>query len=176
MKNVVCVLVITLLSACSSQPIVIDRIPFDLSEFQALARAGNATVKGQAFLRTTDGEIHYPQKEQARLNPKTSYSEQWYQVNYLDRQNIAKPDPRYLDYVYKVDFDPQGHFVFNNIPPGDYYLSAPIFWFNEVAMEDGSVLLKRQGSFICIEVHVEDGDVQVANITTDRPVEVALSQ
>lgn len=175
MKYVINFLALTLLTACSSQPIVIERLPFDLSEYQALAKNGNATVTGQAYIKTIDGKVYYPKKEQARLNPVTSYSKQWYEVNYLSRQNIAKPDPRYLDYVYKTDFGEQGQFTFTNIPAGDYYISAPIFWFNEINMEDGSIMLKRQGSFICFKIHVEADSTIVTNITIEQPIDVALS-
>jgi len=175
MKKVVYSLALLFSTACTHQPIVIERVPFKLSEFANLARTGDATVTGQAYIKTANGRIHYPENVDVRLNPKTSYSTQWYEVNYLGKQNISDADPRYLEYVYKVPVGNEGRFSFNNIPAGDYYISAPVFWFEKIPKEDGSILLQRRGSFICYELHVDKGNTVVANITTEQAVKVASS-
>ena len=174
MKTVFYILGAMLSTACAQQTVVIQRVPFNPSEYSSLARTGTATVTGQAYIKTPDGHVHYPHKAQARLNPKTTYSQQWYEINYLGRQNIAIADPRYLAYVYMVDFGANGQFTFRNIPAGDYYLSAPIFWFDELSQPDGSILLKRRGAFICYEVHVEEGNTLVTNITAEQVADLAL--
>jgi hypothetical protein len=52
------VLVITLISACASlPPESVSRIPFPENEYQALARTGNAVIRGQAFLKTRGGDV-----------------------------------------------------------------------------------------------------------------------
>lgn len=175
MRNVFYLGLLVLVTACARQPILIERIPFDIAEFSSLEKAGDATVTGQAFITAGDGKIYYATKAQARLNPKTTYSKQWYDVHYMERKNIADADPRYLEYVHKVDIKEEGRFTFNNIPAGDYYISAPIFWIDEIKMKDGSVLLKRQGSFICFEVQVKEGNILVTNITNKRSTDIALS-
>lgn len=166
---------VLLITACASGPEVIQRIPFNSAEFASLPTRGSATVKGQAYIKTSAGELYYPRGEQARLNPVTSYSKQWYEVNYLANKNIADADPRYLEYVYKAGFDHEGNFQFNNIPAGSYYLSAPIFWMEEIKNDDGSVLMKRQGMFVCQEIHVGDGVIMVKNIAAELPLNVATS-
>lgn len=166
---------VLLLSACAAKPEIIQRIPFNPTEFADLPSSGTATVMGQAFVAGADGIQHYPQNEHARLNPVTSYSRQWYEVNYLAKKNIADADPRYLEYVYKVEFDGQGRFRFHNIPAGDYYISAPIFWMQEIKMADGSILMKRQGMFICKELHVDEGKTVVTEITAKHAVNMASS-
>ena len=175
MKNVFYLVLLVMLTACAQQPTVIERIPFNVAEFSSLKKIGNATVTGHAFIKARDGKIYYAEKVQARLNPITTYSRQWYDVHYKEKIRITDADPRYLKYVYKADIDTEGRFTFNNIPAGDYYLSAPIFWVDEIKMADGSVLLKRQGSFICFEIHVERGNTLVTNITNQRTADVALS-
>ncbi|MDH5447035.1 MAG: hypothetical protein OEY52_15920 [Gammaproteobacteria bacterium] len=175
MKKLLILTSILLASACASKPELIQRIPFNMAEYAELPAKGTATVTGQAYLKTADGTIHYPKNEKARLNPVTSYSKQWYQVHYIERKSITKADPRYLEYVYKVDFDEQGRFNFNNIPEGSYYISAPIFWMEEIKMEDGSILMKRHGAFVCQEIHVKEGETLVMNITRDQTVKVATS-
>lgn len=175
MKKFVYLGFVLLLAACAGQPEIVKRIPFNPHEFAQLPTTGTATVTGQAFITGSDGRQYYPHGEQARLNPITSYSRQWYQVHYLDRKNIGDADPRYLEYVYKAEFTQQGRFTFQNIPAGDYYLSAPIFWLEEIKMKDGSILMKRQGAFICREIHVEEGKTTVTNITAVQAVNMAAS-
>lgn len=170
MKFIVLTASILIATACASKPEIINRIPFNPVEFAKLPTSGTAIVTGQAFLKTADGKIYYPQRENARLNPKTSYSKQWYEVNYIGKKNITKADPRYLDYIYKSSMDKKGRFTFKKIPGGDYYISAPIFWMKEIKMEDGTILMKRQGAFICHEIHVDDGQTVVTNITSTQPV------
>ncbi|MDH5407184.1 MAG: hypothetical protein OEY00_01085 [Gammaproteobacteria bacterium] len=165
-----------LVSACSTKPITVDRIAFNEVEFTSLAAQGTTSISGTAFIVDAQGEKHFPSNAQARLNPKTSYSRQWYEVNYLNQQNIADADPRYLKYVRKADIDARGNFSFENIPAGNYYISAPVFWMKEFKLEDGSVFLKRMGAFVCYEIQVEQGKDMIVQITTDNPFDVVLSE
>ena len=175
MKKLVTLLAVIFISACARTPVMIERIPFNEAEFLALPASGSATVTGKAFIKTTEGTIHFAQNEQVRLNPKTSYSQQWYEVNYLGNTNITDADPRYLNYVRKATVDEKGIFTFSNVPAGDYYISVPVFWFNDIKMEDGSIYKQRLGKFICYEIHVVEGQTTVAEITTSKPFNVALS-
>ena len=175
MNKLLCLICLLLLSACAGKPVIIERIPFNPGEYADRPSSGTAVVIGQAFIKAADGKVYYPKNEQARLNPVTSYSKQWYEVNYLARQNIADADPRYLSYVYKADFDQEGRFKFQNLPAGDYYISAPIFWMEETKLADGSILMKRQGRFICKEIHIDEGQTLVANISAEQPLNLAAS-
>ena len=175
MKKLTIILAILFVSACARTPVIVERIPFNETEFLALPSSGTATVTGKAFIKTTTGNIHFAKNAEVRLNPKTSYSRQWYKVNYLGRTNIADADPRYLGYVRKVRADENGRFTFNDVPAGDYYISAPVFWFKDIKLEDGSIYKQRLGKFICFEIHVEEGQTTIAQITTPRPFNVALS-
>jgi len=163
------------ISACSIQPVLIERVTFNPDEFQALPTSGTASITGEAFIIDVSGKKHFPINAKARLNPKTSYSKQWYEVNYLNRYNIGAADPRYLKYVRKTDIGEDGHFSFKNIPAGDYYISAPIFWMKEYKLEDGSVLLKRTGAFVCYEIRVEDDKAMLVQITTGQDFNVVSS-
>ena len=175
MKNLYYLAGILLLSACASGPEIVQRIPFDLAEYADLPSSGNANVTGQAFIKASDGTLHYPDNAKARLNPVTSYSKQWYEVNYLKRKNISLADPRYLEYVYKAEFDKEGHFSFSHIPAGKYYVSAPIFWMVETKQADGSILMKRHGRFICQEILVAEGQTLVTRLSAEQTVNVASS-
>ena len=127
MRKFVYLISLLLITACASKPEIVQRIPFDLAEYANLPSQGTASVEGQAYIKAVDGSIYYPKNEMARLNPITSYSKQWYRVHYQERKNITRADPRYLEYVYKADFDQESRFKFHNIPKGSYYISTPIF-------------------------------------------------
>jgi hypothetical protein len=175
MKNLFYLTGMLLISACASRPEIVQRIPFDLAEYASLPSQGKASVTGQAYIKAADGSIRYPSHEMARLNPVTSYSRQWYEVNYLKRKNISLADPRYLEYVYKADFDSEGRFSFSNIPAGQYYVSAPIFWMVETRQDDGSIIMKRHGTFICQEISVEEGKTLVTTLSAEQAVNMASS-
>lgn len=175
MKHIIILVIAIFVSACASNVIeTIERIQFNVNEYKALPKTGQFIIKGKAFLKTTDGEIKFPENYFVRLNPKTSYSEQWYNVNYVGHKNIGVADPRYFDYVYKTKTDKNGNFKFKNIPAGEYYISAPIFWMKEIPQEDGSIYQRRLGKFICYEIIVKGDNVKVINITTEKPLNVSL--
>jgi len=45
----------------------------------------------------------------------------------------------------------------------------------EIKMEDGSILMKRHGAFVCQEIYVKEGETLVMDITRDQTVKVATS-
>lgn len=167
MKNLLILLFVVFVAACSTVKVeVVKRVPFPVSEYDSLPKkgSGTATVTGKAFVEY-NGKIFYTlEKEFVRLNPKTSYSKQWYEVNYVNHDNIADADKRYFEYIYKTKPDSNGVFRFENIPEGTYYLSAPIYWDEETNNPDGSKTIRSLVIFICREVVVNDGQFHVYNI------------
>lgn len=164
MKYLHIVFISLLMVACASPPTIVPRIEFDHAEFEALPKSGTATVVGRAYIRTGDGQIYVPAQAHIRLNPKTSYSKQWYEVNYLQKRPIADADPRYLAHVRKVQPDGNGLFTFHDVPPGKYYLSAPIYWTEQATDTTGAVRLRRTGAFVCQEITVRRGAVVTADV------------
>lgn len=167
MKNLLILLFVVFVAACSATlPPVVDRISFPVSEYDSLPKkgSGSATVAGMVFIEY-NGKIFYIEKgEFVRLNPKTSYSKQWYDVNYINHDNIADADERYFEYIYKTKPDGNGIFRFENVPEGTYYLSAPIYWDEETNNPDGSKTIKSFVIFICREIDVKNGGFYIYNI------------
>lgn len=130
MKNII--LGITLgavLTGCVAPTPAVQRVPFPEAEYAALAkRTGTGVVTGQAFLKTRGGDVKYGAGEEVYLQPATSYSDQWFNVNYLGQQTLADGDPRSAQGRLATQSDGTGSFTFKNVPPGDYYVSTAVTW------------------------------------------------
>lgn len=160
MKKLLVTICVLLLSACSSlnKAQVVERIAFPANEYESLNKAGNATVSGQVFMKTRGGDIKYGAGSTVWLNPKTSYSDQWYSVTLSNRfqvegfgvKRLSDPDSRAADYIIHTQADGFGNFTFNNVPSGDYYLVSGVTW----EAPGGS----RQGGYIVKIISVKDGD------------------
>jgi hypothetical protein len=171
MKRLICCIVVALY-ACGCETAVppVARIPFPEEEYAALPKTGTGIVKGQAFLRTRGGDVKTAAGSEMRLNPVTSYSQQWYSVNYeayLLRQGTAgpvlgPPDPRLAKYILLTTGDGEGRFEFKNVPPGDYYLVTEVWW--EAPAGSGAYLV-RQGGPIVKRITVKNGEEQNVILT-----------
>jgi len=105
-----------------------SRVPFPAAELAGLPLKGDNTVTGRVFLIDQLEEEQIGAGLEVTLEPVSSYSDQWYEVAYLANRSLRKADPRYANYVLRVEADEQGIYKFNNVAPGDYYLSTPFLW------------------------------------------------
>lgn len=131
----------------------IPRIAFPIQEYKALAKTGTGIVEGQAFLRTRGGDVKVGAGSSVILNPRTSYSDQWYQVNYLQRRPMEMADYAQVEYHIETIADAEGRFSFSNVPPGQYYATTKITWEAPVGY-NGSLML--QGDWISKRIIVKD--------------------
>ncbi|MCJ0804021.1 hypothetical protein [Vibrio vulnificus] len=160
MRRILAIITIALLSACSmtSKTQIIERITFPAHEYEALNKTGNATVSGQVFMKTRGGDIKYGAGSKVWLNPKTSYSDQWYSVTLSNRfqvdglgfKKLSDADSRLSGYIIDTQADGFGNFTFNNVPAGEYYLTSGVTW----EAPGGSL----QGGLVVKLVSVNDGD------------------
>jgi len=120
---VVIILSTMLLAGCATQ-----RIPFPAAELSALNMAGDKTVNGRIFLIDQFEEEQVGAENTITLEPVSSYSNQWYEVNYLRNKPLKKADPRYEKHVLRTTADSEGKFIFKNVAAGNYYLSGPVSW------------------------------------------------
>jgi hypothetical protein len=104
----------------------VPRIPFPVSEYNRLARVGKGTVKGQIYV--TDGYDRkvYGRATRLYLNPKTSYSDQWYKESYIGGRKMQKADDRLFNYLRFTSSDANGNFAFYGVPSGSYYLIGTV--------------------------------------------------
>ncbi len=134
----------TLLSGCATYQQPVSRMPFPEQEYQSLQRSGNATIRGQAFLKTRGGDVKTAAGNEVFLNPVTSYSIEWYEKAFLGRMNLEPNDSRLDRYIKTQTADGSGRFTFKNVPPGDYFVTSVIQW--EVPTGYQGALEKTGGS------------------------------
>jgi len=104
----------------------VARIAFPVSEYNRLARFGKGTIKGQIYV--TDGYDRkvYGKATRLYLNPKTSYSDQWYRESYIGGRKMQKADDRLFNYLRFTSSDAKGNFAFYGVPSGRYYLIGTV--------------------------------------------------
>ena len=56
-------------------------------------------------------------------------------------------------YIITTQADGSGNFRFENVPPGDYYLTSDVIWQVPV----GAYMSSQQGGFISERITVENG-------------------
>ena len=131
-------------------PPSVERIPFPQEEYDALPTEGTGIVRGQAFLKTRGGDVKTAAGESVRLNPVTSYSQQWFDISYSGSGRMAPSDPRNDNYIITTIADGDGRFVFKNVPPGEYFLGAFISWY--------AGGYRNEGGYVATKISVSDGD------------------
>ena len=139
-------------SGCVSK---IKRIPFPIEEYNVLSKTGNASLTGQAFMKTLGGDVKYAAGCDILLSPITSYSQQWYNESYLLNKPIEDPDPQLYEYTYKTLGDAEGRFAFNNIPEGNYYLITTIIWYTATGF---NYSLEPQGGTIAEKIYLKENE------------------
>src|SRR4029077_12319054 len=100
--------------------------PFNEADYQPFAGNGTATITGQAFLKAANGAVKLGAGDTGSLIPVTPYTTEAMAAF----QSFGSPplDPRLQRFIRKVIADGGGHFAFQNIPAGRYYVQCPIFW------------------------------------------------
>lgn len=122
-RHLVAVFVVLLLAGCATQ-----RISFPEAEYVGLHLSGDKSLKGSVFLIDQLEEKQIGAGSEVTLEPVTSYSDQWFEVCYLQDKSIRKPDQRYNRYVMRTVADDEGGFLFSGVAPGEYLLTGHQFW------------------------------------------------
>lgn len=172
-------------SSAPPQPPLSIQAPFKEQEFGPYEKKkkGTASISGQAFLVTRGKDVKYQPGEMVALVPKTSYTGEWFE-KYVQKQGscafarseddealskdqkecglpmhiffVFLADERLSPYVRFTRSSPSGHFWFNKVPPGTYFITTVITW--KVGL-NGPVT----GGLAWSVVEVEPGE-QVANV------------
>lgn len=123
-RSLALILLVLLLSGCGG----IQRVPFPENELAALNLHGNAEISGKLFLIDQFEEEQVGEEITVVLEPVSPYSDQWYEVKYLQDKSIAQADPRYEKYLKRVQTDKEGKYSISGIAPGDYLLTGTVIW------------------------------------------------
>ena len=104
-----------------------ERMAFPAEEYARIKKRGYSTVTGIIYVENSNsGEKIMGQKVKLWLNPVTSYSNQWYEQDYLAGYKLSKIDKRIFNYM-KLEYSKlNGSFRFSGVPRGDYYLVGSV--------------------------------------------------
>ena len=131
------------------------RVRFDESELAAYRGSGSGTVTGLLAVRSSDGAEHVGNfggsmaGVHVTLIPVTAYTKEMVEREIGNGENLGASDLRFQKYVRVTKTDPNGSFVFNEVPAGDYFVSGLGEW-----IEFGE--FKYQ--WACDRVTVRDGE------------------
>jgi hypothetical protein len=114
-------------SSCQAPPYQ-RTAPFDPGEYAPYERSGTASISGQAFMKTRGGDVKYGAGNDVYLNPRTTYSTEWYEHAVKLQQRLSPPDERTEKYSKVVTADGEGRFTFAGLPAGTYYIACSISW------------------------------------------------
>lgn len=142
MKKFIYFIIVTFLISCAHQlPQVTLINKFHKDEAIDLLSKGTSTIKGSALLRQQGGGVVTCAGNDVRLNPVTPYSSEriraiynnsdkgYFEFNHPTMGGFTNPDPDYETYgTRKTTCDAQGYFSFDNVKPGEYYVTTEISW------------------------------------------------
>lgn len=138
---------ILILSAC------VERAPatvsFSVAEAAFIKKPGTGVITGHAFRTKPSGVVVNGAGEVVRLLPATAYTRERFRNLYGTRKYVAhrayprddNPDPAYAEYTRTTKAEANGRFVFENVAPGEYFVTTQVIWGDEDALfrEGGSV-------------------------------------
>ena len=143
-------------TGCVSPPLTV-KTPVNTNDYVNYGKQGTGAIAGEAFGRTKGGDIKIAAGLRVFLDPVTPYSTEVYKTlsnsGDLRKQRAEDTvvfDPLMLKYRRTVIADSTGHFRFQNIPKGDYFVTCYISWLN-VNFWTGGWHVKR--------VRIADGEV-----------------
>ena len=139
--------VLLALAAC------VDRKPatqsFSVEEAAFVKKPGTGTIVGHAFRTKPTGVVVNAAGEVVRLIPATAFSRERFAQLYGKRKYVPhreyprddNPDPRYSEYTRTTKAEANGRFAFENVPPGEYFITTQVIWGDEDAFfrEGGTV-------------------------------------
>jgi hypothetical protein len=138
------------------------RMAFPETEYLALPKTGNATIRGQAFLTTKGGDVKVAAGKRVLLNPVTSYSLEWYERSYVPSRRMEEADPKLDAYIRTQIADSGGRFAFKNVPAGEYFITTTITWEVTTGYQGGGQV---EGGMIAKRVKVNAGEEIEAIVT-----------
>jgi hypothetical protein len=108
-------------------------VAYNEAAFAGYGGSGSGQVTGRAVLgeRVAANTI-------VSLMPINAYTTETVQRLYAGRENLQGADPRLQKYVREVTSDGDGNFVFRNVPPGNYYASCDVTWWDVSYNTDSS--------------------------------------
>jgi len=105
------------------------RVPFNDADFATYRGSGSGTITGQLLATSSDGETHIGDGTRITLLPVTPYTREMVDREIGLGENLLPPDSRLASYVRMVTTGPKGEFVFDHLPPGEYFIAGEVEWY-----------------------------------------------
>lgn len=136
------------ITACTTPYIMQSR--FDMAQAQKALENGNNTISGEAFMRKNGGDVVTCAGYDVKLIPDTPYARERMNVEYGNffkgyksyYRNItfSPDDPQYYMAMRQETCSSTGHFKFNNVKSGEYFIVAKVVWYVSETIQGGSLM------------------------------------
>ncbi len=121
-----------LMAGCKSTPPALPpETAFDPKAAAYIHAKGEGSIDGQAFLVLPNGRTRLAAGEMIRLVPATPYARERFTALYKGRKYLpasdiptAPVDPSYGSFSRTTTATSAGHFRFEDVAPGDYFITA----------------------------------------------------
>lgn len=144
---------------------------FDRNEVRWSEGFGDNVIQGQAILKTRSGQTRLCDREpdSVALFPVSTYARERMKIIYGNDQSgfrgtrspVAPADPLYAATGNETGCDENGRFLFQNIPDGDYFVAASVFWKVYKRPPQDSL----QGGVLMQRVQVAGGEVKKLSLS-----------
>ena len=174
MRRIAILLALTL-AACNPAPQIapvsleVSDVAFNTAQAAFIKKPGVAVINGEAFLRENSGGLKHASGEVVRLIPQSDYARSRFAKLYggekfVSARDIPKvpADPAYVEYTRTTKVDERGHFTFDHVAPGRYFISTQVLWRN-----DKSFFTEGGAIYDSVTISAKD--------TEDAPVKVIVS-
>jgi hypothetical protein len=118
------IFVLMVLAGCMSRVYKHQAPPDDALDLPAVA--ATASITGEVSVRSRMGEMVKGADSTIYLVPATAYSTEWFDHYVVKRDKVDGKDPRSFASARAALVDGEGHFEFQNIPAGAYYLISNV--------------------------------------------------
>lgn len=127
---------------------------FDPHEVSFAAGSGTNTIAGDGFVRTRTGEIRHCGGLEVSLVPDSTYARERLNTIYGNTiegyRNVSDTgvrfshnDPRYFASHRVSRCDAKGHFRFERVPDGTYYVITSVHFSDPYSHRSGGTLMRR---------------------------------
>ncbi len=116
--------------------------PFSDKDFAAYSGGGKASLEGEAFVKTENGEVRNCSGESVFLAPYTPFDMDVITAFFFHIDLALKKAGPAAPYWRESSCDSQGKFTFEDIPAGTWIAITIVRWGNSSHTEDGQLAKK----------------------------------
>lgn len=157
-RVLVATLIIGLLSCCAGPTAHRMVRPFAPADFVPFEGVGDGNVAGRVYVEGQAVGVRYGASRAVYLIPGAAYAGEWFTESVLGRK-VTGVDPRFWKSFRQTTAAADGGFLFENVPPGKYFIKCGIYW-------EKPATYSATGRFLFGEVDVHSGQTAYAIVTS----------